>query len=307
MSTRIAKVRPFKPMRAANIEDMVVIFPVYGSPKLDGIRGVVKDGSALSNSLKLIRNVFIQDTIGQPRFEGLDGELTVGPANHPNVMQASSSGVMSADGEPDFNYWVFDLHNLPDVDFEERLARLDEAFTAGYFADTPQIKLLEQVLIFNMQELDAFEAKMISLGFEGVMIRKPKSPYKYGRSTAREGYIAKVKRFTHEEGTIVGFEEVMTNLNEQVENELGQMKRSGHAENLVPAGRLGAYWIKNPKYPILFKISCGSMGHIQSTLEWNNRHARLDTLARYKFFPHGMVDAPRHGLWDAFRDPDDMS
>ena len=41
-------------------------------------------------------------------FDGLDGEIIVGPATAEDVYRVTNSAVMSRDGEPDFTYWLFD-------------------------------------------------------------------------------------------------------------------------------------------------------------------------------------------------------
>src|SRR5437899_138139 len=82
-------------------------------------------------------------------------------------------------------------------------------------------------------------------GFEGVMLRKPDGPYKFGRSTVREGYLMKVKRFTQEEAVVVGYEEQETNLNEATKDALGHTKRSSHKAGKRPAGVLGALRVSN--------------------------------------------------------------
>jgi DNA ligase-1 len=127
-----------------------------------------------------------------------------------------------------------------------------------------------------------------------------------GRSTVNEGGLLKVKRFSHGEAEIVGFEELMHNENETYTNELGNDVRSSHAENLVPSGRLGAYVVYHPAYAEAFKISCGSMTHAQAKWAWENRQATLGDITRFKHFAHGVKAVPRHGIWAGFRHNDDL-
>ena len=114
----------FKPLLSATLEDPLrLTWPVMVSPKLDGLRCVIKDGQALSRNLKPFRNAYVQDTLrGLP--DGLDGELIVGEANRGNVLGRTQSGIMSADGYPDFNYHVFDTFDRPDEPFYIRHAML---------------------------------------------------------------------------------------------------------------------------------------------------------------------------------------
>ena len=73
--------RPFKPMLAETCEDAdraALPFPLYATPKIDGLRCLVIDGVATSRSLKPIPNRFVQSVLGTHLLDGLDGELVVG-------------------------------------------------------------------------------------------------------------------------------------------------------------------------------------------------------------------------------------
>ena len=65
-------------------------------------------------------------------------------------------------------------------------------------ARLPRFEHFEKILpvtIHNAEQLTAYEEKCLADGYEGVMIRTPDSPYKCGRSTEREGWLLKIKRF----------------------------------------------------------------------------------------------------------------
>ena len=82
------------------------------SPKIDGIRALVVNGQLVSRTMKPIRNYHTQQLFGRPELEGLDGELVVGNPWDKNLMQQTSSGVMSYGGRPDVKFCVFDKRNL---------------------------------------------------------------------------------------------------------------------------------------------------------------------------------------------------
>lgn len=94
-------------------------YPLFASEKLDGIRCIIKDGIALSRTLKPIRNRYIQSILGRPELNGLDGELIVGDPAASDCMRKTNSGVMSFDGEPDFAYYVFDIWNRPGIQYKD--------------------------------------------------------------------------------------------------------------------------------------------------------------------------------------------
>lgn len=295
--------KPFKPMLA--VEAKEIQFPVYASPKLDGIRAVVKDGMLVSRTLKPIPNGYVQDALGRDVFNGLDGELTVGPANDKNVMQATTSGVMSREGEPDFTYWVFDFWTSQEMPYCERLRLMERAFKDGALKQFPRIRLLQQTIIQSEAELKAFEAVHLEQGFEGVMVRSIKSPYKYGRSTWREGYLLKVKRFVDAEAVVIGFEELLHNANEATKDELGFTKRSSHAAGKVPMGVLGALRVRDLTTGIEFSIGTGYTAAQRHHL-WSTRESLLDKVVKYKHFEVGVKEAPRFPVWLGFRDKIDM-
>ena len=95
-----------KPMLGANVEIDKLVYPIYMSPKLDGIRVIIKDGQVLSRNGKLIPNLFIQSLFKD--YHGIDGELIVGNPVHPNVFQLTTSGVMTIEGTPNVRLYAFD-------------------------------------------------------------------------------------------------------------------------------------------------------------------------------------------------------
>ena len=68
----------FKPTLAIAADFKKLVYPVYASPKLDGIRCSIVDGKALSRSLKAIPNAHISRLLSCPELDGLDGELIIG-------------------------------------------------------------------------------------------------------------------------------------------------------------------------------------------------------------------------------------
>lgn len=291
-----------QPMLARDYDPAALLFPVWASPKIDGYRCGVFNAKAKTRSGKDFRNEYVQKMIGDGAINGLDGELIVGAPNAPDVYNRSSA-VMAKSGEPDFTYIVFDDASRPELNYETRLSIA--ANKVARFGSA-RVSMLPQRFIQSVEELEAYEAEQIALGYEGIMLRRPGTPYKHGRSTVSEGYLMKVKRYSHEEAKIIGYEELMHNANEAFKDELGKTKRSETQDGLYPSGMIGSYIVENPKYAKSFKISCGSMDH-------KERKARLESIdedngktVRYKFLPHGTKDVPRHGLYAGFRDLDDL-
>jgi len=294
--------RAFKPLLAHTIEDTSKLeYPVLASCKLDGIRCVVIDGVALSRSLKPIRNTYVQKCIGRPEYNGLDGELIVGDIFAEDCYRATSSGVMSADGEPDFKFHVFDQTDLPNHHFEARFDDMEARF--GIEEDHPHLCIVNHYWVGSENELLAIETELLERGAEGVMVRSPAGLYKQGRSTAKEGILGKLKRFQDAEYKIVGFEERMHNANPATKNALGETERSTHQENLVPRGDLGSIVVElSPGVT----FNCGSgFNDAQRREMWDNRLDYLGKYAKIKSFAIGVKDLPRFPIFQGIRFEED--
>jgi len=292
-----------KPMLAVNC-DGYIDYPAYASPKLDGIRCVIKDGVALSRSLKPIPNKFIQEWVRDNGFlNGLDGELIVGNPCDKNVMQTTTSGVMSRDGTPDFTYHVFDYWSIPSEKWEDRLNDILSAQVHGSLPD--RCEVVPQVLVHDEEELLAYEKEVLAQGYEGVMLRSVDGLYKYGRSTLKEGYLLKLKRFTDGEAEVIGVEELQHNHNQARVGELGQTVRSSEKAGMVGGNTLGALVVKDLETGVTFNIGTGFTAALREEL-WAKRESLVGQIVKYKHFPTGVVEAPRFPVFLGFRDRIDM-
>lgn len=293
----------FKPMLAGEADVTKLVYPVFASAKLDGIRGVDKDSCLLTRSLKQVPNQFTYQHYSHPALNGVDGELILGDPTAEDCYRKTNSAVMSHSGEPEIDFYLFDDFDH-DGRYWERLKHLEDNIDR-WQREFPRIRLLEQKLVKSADDLLEYEAKLLEEGHEGVIVRSLNSPYKFGRSTAKEGYLLKLKQFKDAEAVIVGFDELMHNANEATKNELGQTERSTHAENLVPMDTLGALVVRDVETQIQFKIGTGFTAE-QRKLLWTRRHDLGDQLVKYKFFPVGVKVAPRHPVFLGLRSPLDM-
>lgn len=293
----------FRPTLACAAEMDKLVFPMLASPKLDGIRCSIVNNVALTRSLKGIPNKAISRYLSHPDFSGIDGELIVGEPTAHDVYNKTVSQVMAHDkGLEGVAYHVFDMHNVTGT-FEVRYEHLTSKVTEG-FGDIP-FKIVGQTLIRNAEELMDYEQIHVALGYEGVMLRSPYAPYKFGRSTAREGYLLKVKRFSDFDGEIVGFEEEMFNGNEAQINELGRTKRSTAKAGLVGKGTLGAFKVRDPESGVEFNVGTGMTAE-QRKQFWGTRDELLGQFIKYKCFEVGRLIAPRHPVFLGLRSKLDL-
>lgn len=286
----------FKPLLASPADLDNIRWPVLASPKLDGVRAIVKDGVVLSRSLKKIPNLHVQKMFGDPHLEGMDGELIVGKPTSKTCYTDTVSGVMRVSGEPDVRFFVFDDITWPERRYDDRRPRIDSSDGEGLVE-------VKQVFVHDMDELLLMEQRYLGMGYEGLILRDPNGKYKFGRSTAKEGILLKLKRFTDSEFEVIGFQEREHNGNEATTNELGRTKRSSHKENKTGRGDLGALVLKHPAGS--FNCGTGFDDALRAEI-WANRSKYLGALVKVKHFEVGAKDLPRHPVFLGFRDSRDL-
>ncbi len=298
-----------KPMLASKWEERNEdMFPFWVQPKLDGIRILIgEDGYAYTRSLKPIRNNELQSLIRHHKDElaGLDGEIIVGDATAEDCYRRTSSAVMSFDND-DIAYatiQVFDIWNDPFSSYDDRYGSLIERS-----ANWPNwVQLVTTTMVHDMDMLNEYEAKRLEEGHEGLILRKGDRLYKQGRGTPKNGELIKLKQFEDTEGKIVAVHELMHNANPATINALGYTEHSGHQENLVPMGTLGAIEVElGPEWQSqTVRIGTGFTEEMRKQM-WTNQHLLKGQFAKYKFFRVGTKDAPRFPVFLGLRDGDDM-
>lgn len=288
------------PLLAADAKNAELRFPLIGSPKLDGIRCVTRNESAMSRSMKPIANRHVRSQIEKYYrvLENVDGELMVG-----DIFNSTTSGINTHAGEPNFTYHLFD--RVSDDPFHVRFKSLST------ISLPPFCKIVPHTPIRSQEELETFYERMLLQGFEGVMLRDPYGRYKCGRSTEKEGILFKLKPFEDSEALVIGFEELMHNENEQTVNELGYSHRSTKQEGKVPGNTLGKFLVVGTQDGhfggIEFKIGTGK-GLTKSLRQeiWNNKEKFLGKLVKFKYQKIGSIDKPRIPIFLGFRDKDDL-
>lgn len=290
-----------RPMLGNNAVLDKIQFPVYASPKLDGVRAIITEEGVMSRSGKPIPNRYVQKLFRD--YVGFDGELIVGSPTASDVFNRTTSGVMSKDGEPNvilyvFDYWKgeFGIYN------RYRFLKNKGLEQNSYYGYT---FLIEQKFITTSEELAEYEAEQLAKGYEGIMIRNPEALYKHGRSTVKEGGLLKVKRFVDGEAIVIGYEPLLKNNNKAEKDELGYTKRSTAAEGKEALPLLGNLLVKDCKTGVEFSIGSGFTQQLRA-LMWETRDNLIGCTAKYKHFPVGEMDKPRFPIFLGFRAKEDM-
>lgn len=295
--------KPFAPLLAKPVDFQHLDYSnLWVSPKLDGIRAVIRDGIVLSRKLLPIPNKHVQSILGnRPELEGYDGELICGPANADNVYTRTFSATMAVEGAAGVLFHAFDHITNPTEEYWQRYDRLKEH---EWVVKVPQHPAENEQAVLDI------ESMFLNKGYEGVMLRTfrgPRSFYKFGRSTAKECTLLKLKQTVHFEARIVGIEEEMHNGNEATKDELGHTKRSSHAENKTGKSTMGKMLCEDFETGMDFK--CGIFKGRDAAwkkLVWDNPSMVVGHIGRFEKFKPGEKDRPRHPRFNDLRSPIDM-
>ncbi len=289
-----------KPMLASTlkINDLNKLkFPLLVTYKLDGIRAIRLETGVVTRKFKPIPNKFIRAELEKLLPAGCDCEIISG-----SNFQECTSSIMSFEGEPKFTCYVFDY--VKDVLSKPYKDRIEDLKNLN-LTDNRIVRLYPQQ-INSLAELLEFENKAIELGYEGIMLRKPDGEYKCGRSTPKQEWLMKLKRFSDSEGTIIGFEAKTINTNEAKINELGYTERSTAKDGLKEINTLGTILAADPKFPnYILRIGSGLDDKLRQQI-WNNKKEYLGKLVKYKYFDYNIKTGPRFPIWLGIRSNDDM-
>lgn len=252
---------------------------VVAMPKLNGVRGINQRGSLMARSLKPIDNLHTRRLFSLEEFDGLDGELVVGDFADEEVFVHSVSGVGSMAGTPDVKWYVFDKFH-PSASYLDRLKLRDEVVLN---ARHPSVELIPYKVLHSDDELVAYSDWALTAGYEGLVLRDPKAPYKEGRSTAKEGGFMRYCPWFRSEASIVSILEGEVNNNPSKANELGFLHKSSRKANKVGSGMAGSFVVRDLKTGIEFRIPVPTDKMQKDVMMHPDKY--LDRIAHYKFKP----------------------
>lgn len=299
-----------RPMLATALEDKdldELQYPLLGSPKIDGYRGLFWKGKIYARSGKLHPCPAVQELAKRMREAGLpdlDGELIV-PGESFNT---GGGKLRRLDYTGPVGFLVYDLLNdgLPFLNRWELYSHLEKV---------PGLEYVTQVWLENKTQLLDFENACLSGGFEGVVVRKPSALYKHGRGTLRDQIMLKLKRFHTAEARVLELLPRMHNENPQETSPLGYAERSSAKEGLLETNILGRIKVQGLNGP--FKGQVFHIGTFDGLTEDDKiqelrNQTLLGKVITYKYFPTGAKDRPRHPVyicerpyWDREEEQDD--
>lgn len=244
----------FRPLLAATIETEAdftnLQFPLLLSEKIDGIRAITTGSGIMSRTLKPIPNKYINLLLSELPA-GIEGELVKLDIETPlrSTFEETESAVMSRDGKPRFQFWIFDWFRSKWEPYSKRYKRMKELRHRN-------VILIGQTKCENIPQLKYLYDCYIKDKAEGVMLRDPVGFYKFGRSTLNEQLLMKWKPWNDDEAVVIDVIEEMENNNPKELDNLGLAKRSKHIANLQGKGTMGALLVKSKKFGE-FKLGSG--------------------------------------------------
>lgn len=316
--------KTFKPMLATDATKELdnIKYPKYASLKLDGIRCIFHpELGMVSRSLKQIPNKQLQEKFRvlteDAQRTGIirDGELY----SHKLTFQEITSACMTKD--------FYDMKTQKKI-----LKQLDgdKIATVGHFAKllgniefcqfdsvdpdryyTPlkdrinhhvpegaSVQFVTQNLMHTREEIDSFFKTALDTGYEGLILRDPNSPYKYGRSTLKEEFMLKVKPFETEDLEVINVIERMENLNESFKNELNQSTKRNTKEDKQGTGIASCFEVIYNN--LLMKVTLTGTEDFRREI-WENKEKYIGRIIEVKGMKIGAKDVLRHPTFMRFR------
>lgn len=321
-----------EPQLAKDADLKKLPYPVWGMPKIDGVRAMHTHGQHTGRSLDPFVGFGVTEFFSKPEFIGFDGEMTLGANPCAHGLCGDTTGALARIYEEDkktlvskmadFHWWLFDLI-VPvtmDLTYAERYCVLkDELVTRG-LADHPRLHIVPWTVILNEQGAAAFIDKCMDEGYEGAIFRNPWAKAKGGRPTTKGQELMRVKPWQSAEILVEGVVEGETNTNEKTTNTLGRSERSSAKAGKVKNGTIGTLYgplVTDVYHPfngkLLFPkgkvvtVPPGKMKAPQRKAWFEDQTQIVGHLATFDFMAHGIIDEPRMAGFVSKRLPQDMS
>lgn len=311
-----------KPMLADDWDEERQRYPVLAQPKIDGVRGLNLFGQLTGRSLKPFKNKHVTRMFSHSALLGLDGEFAAQDERHPDLCRLTTSALGTIDGEPFVLWYLFDYvtAQTKDMAYWQRRTLLEQ-YVQHLHLVIPEVA--QRLRIVPTHEcshaavLNHFDSMWLEQGYEGSILRDPMGPHKSGRSTVKEGWLLRIKRFRDAEGVVTGLTEGETNLNEAKTNALGLTERSTHQANMRPNGMVGTLEVrllqdvelgdKTIRAGELITVSAGKMTEGERKHYWALPNAIIEKTIKFQYFPKGVKDKLRFPTFQSIRMPEDQS
>lgn len=301
MSNQVSKSVLLAPSKIPDLSTLQ--YPLLASYKLDGNRNLLKQGTHLTRSMKVQPNAnlvkHLKEITKDCRNMIYDGELW-----SPKISFSDLQSILRSHDAPipsHVQFYVFDCLTVNEWEsgdsdpYDVRIKRLKKY---------PNVVVLSQTVVQKQQQIQDMYDKALRSGTEGLILRNPKSPYKWGRATLNEGIIFKLKPFDPLDAKIIGYEQ-QRSLNQDVDtgvNEIGRKKRTHKAEHYGLADTLGSLVVQDEQGRV---FNCGwgeGWTHEKRKNLWDRRDELIGQWVIIRSMGVGEKNLPRMPQLISFRD-----
>jgi len=297
------------PSLAVTMQLELLKFPLICTPKIDGVRGWAPHGSILCRSMEPPANLHTRKLFNNPLLIGCDGELCVGDPWNDSACRNTTSALNSIGGTPNVIWHLFD-YVTRETFFQTYANRLDRLQDFLYSIQgeefSSRLMYVPHEWAHSLEELLEIEKRYVAAGYEGLVARSPDSLWRSGRASITSQSYLRLKRFEDREGEIVRLIEGTTNNNSLSYGTNGYAKRSTHAENMLPSGKVGSLVVRDFQSNKLVTVSKGKLTATECERYWGNPELIVGSIATYRIFPRGSVNLPRHPTLQNIRARFDM-
>lgn len=320
--------KEFKPLLCPNdeIDLNTLTYPLLASTKMDGCRLLFKQGKIVTRSLKELPNIQLNQKFERVRkFSENTQSIFDGEIFTPNVpFQFIVSCFMTEDYEDkksikkwkelceEYNYnvsreevfnklkfYCFDNINSDLFNTPFR-ARINNAIT--FCESLPDLCVgVEHWAVYSAKEVQQVFEQVVEKGGEGIILRNPNSPYKFGRCTIKENIAYKVKPWATVDSKIIGFIQA-TQVNEDAEktvNELGRSRTSKRQEDRHTIDKAQAFVVDFEGKELSVPIA---LPDEKKEYIWKHQEEFIGKFIEYKYMTVGMKDLPRIPKFIRFRE-----
>lgn len=314
-----------KPQLAHDADLAKLPFPVWGMPKIDGVRALHPETQLVGRSLDPFKGFGITEHFSRPdRFKGLDGEMTLGdnPAS-PDRLCSLTTGAMGrfkgVTERADLHWHLFDYVTAETVNlpYGDRYTILDEKYR-HHLRNFEFLHIVGFEVIRNFEEAVAFFARCLDLDYEGAIWRNYREKAKGGKPDKHQ-QLMRSKPWVDSEMLCTGITEGDRNENEAKTNTLGRTERSSSKDGKVPNGLVGTLQgtlIGDVVSPVtgrtLFKdglpvnIGAGELDAKERKHLFEHPDEVVGHIVKFKHLAHGTKDQPRMGTYISHRLKEDM-
>ena len=323
------KTKKFKPMLGTNepFELEALKYPIIGTIKKDGVRGVIRNNqlrtrSYKSQELPLIANKQIQE-LTKPIQEAaykhnmsIDIEIYIhGIPLNEIVMFTNTKDINTRDHHnkirrkvseltenfrfytsipKELEFYIFDsvIEGQEDTSYVSRIAQAWDILKG-----IPRVTFVDPIAVQSSEEADYYYQKSLKNGFEGLVLRSTYGPYKYGRATAREQYFLKLKPIEELIGTVTNINERMENLNESFMSSQGYSIKRNTINNKEGTGLAATATIIWEGEEL--KVSLKGTNEQRREI-WVNRDSYIGKELKFKGMLYGAKRVPRHPVFIEF-------